>query len=195
MEDFLWGLWNGISAWPVLIVHVFDVWEQYPVYNVGRDTRLVPVRLPHRRGVATPRPARARPEALTREPRAWDETHRRGRSRPSDQCPSSSMRSSNSALLSRFTPGLTPPLDFETGSGVLGCSLTLRRRASDSRSASSTTAFSVRPERAATAFTSASNSSSIVTVVLMHQSACDAHQDVNARRAPYRPRTRTGYRR
>jgi hypothetical protein len=37
MEDFLWGLWNGVSAWPVLIVHIFGVWEQYPVYNVGRD--------------------------------------------------------------------------------------------------------------------------------------------------------------
>lgn len=37
MEDFLWGLWNGISAWPVLIAHAVDIWEKYPVYNTGRD--------------------------------------------------------------------------------------------------------------------------------------------------------------
>jgi hypothetical protein len=37
MEDFLWGLWNGVTAWPLLIVHVFDAWERYPVYNAGRD--------------------------------------------------------------------------------------------------------------------------------------------------------------
>jgi len=37
MEDFLWGVWNGLSAWPLLIVHIFDIWERYPVYNVGRD--------------------------------------------------------------------------------------------------------------------------------------------------------------
>ncbi|GAB4338402.1 MAG: hypothetical protein Kow0010_26750 [Dehalococcoidia bacterium] len=37
MEDFLWGLWNGLTAWPLLVLHVFDVWRQYPVYNVGRD--------------------------------------------------------------------------------------------------------------------------------------------------------------
>ena len=28
---------SGITAWPLLIIHVFDVWERYPVYNVGRD--------------------------------------------------------------------------------------------------------------------------------------------------------------
>jgi len=38
MEDLLWGLWNGLTAWPLLIAHVFDVWDEYPVYNVGRDT-------------------------------------------------------------------------------------------------------------------------------------------------------------
>jgi hypothetical protein len=37
MEDFLWGLWNGITAWPLLVLHVFSIWERYPVYNVGRD--------------------------------------------------------------------------------------------------------------------------------------------------------------
>jgi hypothetical protein len=38
MEHFLWGLWNGISAWPVLIVHVFGGWDRFPVYNTARDT-------------------------------------------------------------------------------------------------------------------------------------------------------------
>lgn len=33
MEDFLWGLWNGITAWPILIAHVFGAWERFPVYN------------------------------------------------------------------------------------------------------------------------------------------------------------------
>jgi hypothetical protein len=35
-EDALWGLWNGLSAWVVLIAHVFDAWDEYPVYNVER---------------------------------------------------------------------------------------------------------------------------------------------------------------
>ncbi len=37
MEDVLWGIWNGLTAWPVLLVHVFGWWERYPVYNTGRD--------------------------------------------------------------------------------------------------------------------------------------------------------------
>lgn len=37
MEDFLWGLWNGITAWPLLIIHIFDIWERFPVYNGARD--------------------------------------------------------------------------------------------------------------------------------------------------------------
>lgn len=37
MEDFLLGLWNGISAWVVLGAHVIGVWHRYPVYDVGRD--------------------------------------------------------------------------------------------------------------------------------------------------------------
>ncbi|MBM4415240.1 MAG: hypothetical protein FJ035_03075 [Chloroflexi bacterium] len=38
MEHFLWGLWNVISACPVLIVHVFGGWDRFPVYNTARDT-------------------------------------------------------------------------------------------------------------------------------------------------------------
>ena len=37
MEDLLWGVWNGIAAWPLLIIHPFGGWERYPVYNVDRD--------------------------------------------------------------------------------------------------------------------------------------------------------------
>ena len=37
MEVFLWGLWNGLTAWIVLIVHIFGAWDQYPVYNVNLD--------------------------------------------------------------------------------------------------------------------------------------------------------------
>ncbi|OGK12959.1 hypothetical protein A3A93_01525 [Candidatus Roizmanbacteria bacterium RIFCSPLOWO2_01_FULL_38_12] len=37
MQEFLWGLWNGLTAWPVLIAHVFGWWTSFPVYNVARD--------------------------------------------------------------------------------------------------------------------------------------------------------------
>jgi hypothetical protein len=36
-QDLLWGLWNGLTAWIVLIVHVFGGWEQYPFYDVARS--------------------------------------------------------------------------------------------------------------------------------------------------------------
>jgi hypothetical protein len=31
--DLLWGSWNGLTAWIVVIVHVFGGWEQFPFYN------------------------------------------------------------------------------------------------------------------------------------------------------------------
>jgi hypothetical protein len=37
VEDFFWGLWNGLTAWPLLLLHVVGVWERFPVYNVLRD--------------------------------------------------------------------------------------------------------------------------------------------------------------
>ncbi len=37
MENFLWGVWNGITAWPLLVAHVFGAWERFPVYNVTRN--------------------------------------------------------------------------------------------------------------------------------------------------------------
>jgi hypothetical protein len=36
-QDVLWGLWNGVSAWVVLIAHVFGVWERFPFYNTNRS--------------------------------------------------------------------------------------------------------------------------------------------------------------
>ena len=38
LENFLWGIFNGITAWPLLVLHVFSIWDKYPVYNVGRDS-------------------------------------------------------------------------------------------------------------------------------------------------------------
>ena len=32
-QDLLWGLWNGLTAWIVLIVHVFGGWDSHAVYN------------------------------------------------------------------------------------------------------------------------------------------------------------------
>jgi hypothetical protein len=37
MIHFLWGLWNGITAWPLLIIHAFGAWHRFAVYNVARD--------------------------------------------------------------------------------------------------------------------------------------------------------------
>ena len=38
MEDFLWGIVNGVTAWPILIVHLFGAWDRYPIYNIRRDS-------------------------------------------------------------------------------------------------------------------------------------------------------------
>jgi hypothetical protein len=35
--DFLWGVWNGITAWPLLIIHAFGGWHRFVVYDVIRD--------------------------------------------------------------------------------------------------------------------------------------------------------------
>lgn len=37
MENVLWGFWNGLTAWPLLILHIFGIWSQYPVYDIARD--------------------------------------------------------------------------------------------------------------------------------------------------------------
>ncbi len=38
MESFLWGFWNGATGMLLLILHLFHIWTQYPVFNVGRDS-------------------------------------------------------------------------------------------------------------------------------------------------------------
>jgi hypothetical protein len=37
MIHFLWGLWNGITAWPLLLIHAFGAWHRFPVYNIHRN--------------------------------------------------------------------------------------------------------------------------------------------------------------
>ena len=34
--DLLWGFWNGLTAWIVLVVLIFGGWEQFPFYNEAR---------------------------------------------------------------------------------------------------------------------------------------------------------------
>lgn len=38
LEDVLFGLLNGITAWPLLLVHIFGIFMEYPVYDVARNT-------------------------------------------------------------------------------------------------------------------------------------------------------------
>ncbi len=38
LENFLYGLLNGVTAWPLLLLHVFGIFSQYPVYDVARNT-------------------------------------------------------------------------------------------------------------------------------------------------------------
>ncbi len=38
MENFFYGLWNGLTAWPILIAHVFGIWQNFPVYDIARDS-------------------------------------------------------------------------------------------------------------------------------------------------------------
>ena len=35
-HDLLWGFWNGLTAWIVLLVHAFGGWQAFPFYNVAR---------------------------------------------------------------------------------------------------------------------------------------------------------------
>lgn len=36
-QHLLWGFWNGLTAWIVLIAHVFGGWERFPLYNLARS--------------------------------------------------------------------------------------------------------------------------------------------------------------
>jgi hypothetical protein len=35
-QDLLWGPWNGITAWVILIAHAFSAREYYPLYDTAR---------------------------------------------------------------------------------------------------------------------------------------------------------------
>ena len=35
-QDLLWGLWNGLTAWIVLIVPALGLWSGFPFYNLAR---------------------------------------------------------------------------------------------------------------------------------------------------------------
>ncbi len=36
-QDVLWGFWNGLTAWVVLIVHVVGGWHEYPFFDSARS--------------------------------------------------------------------------------------------------------------------------------------------------------------
>lgn len=36
--DLLYGLLNGVTAWPLLFLHVIGMFMEYPVYDVARNT-------------------------------------------------------------------------------------------------------------------------------------------------------------
>jgi hypothetical protein len=35
-HDLLWGFWNGLTAWIILIAHVFGAWDRFPFYDPAR---------------------------------------------------------------------------------------------------------------------------------------------------------------
>lgn len=37
-NDLLWGIWNGFTAWIILIGHVFGIWGEFPFYNIARGS-------------------------------------------------------------------------------------------------------------------------------------------------------------
>ena len=36
-HDLLWGFWNGLTAWIILIVHIFGGWDRFPFYDPARS--------------------------------------------------------------------------------------------------------------------------------------------------------------
>lgn len=38
LENLLYGLLNGITAWPLLLLHVLGVFIEYPIYDIFRNT-------------------------------------------------------------------------------------------------------------------------------------------------------------
>lgn len=35
--DVFWGFWNGLTAWVLLIAHIFGGWADYPVFDMARN--------------------------------------------------------------------------------------------------------------------------------------------------------------
>src|SRR3982751_4161458 len=35
--DIVWGFWNGLTAWIVLVVHIFGGWSEYPIFDTTRN--------------------------------------------------------------------------------------------------------------------------------------------------------------
>jgi hypothetical protein len=35
--DLPWGFWNGLTAWIVLVVHIFGGWSEFPVFDIARS--------------------------------------------------------------------------------------------------------------------------------------------------------------
>lgn len=38
LENLLYGLLNGLTAWPLLVLHIFGIFSQYPVFDIARNT-------------------------------------------------------------------------------------------------------------------------------------------------------------
>lgn len=36
-HDLLWGLWNGLTAWIIVVAHVIGDWGQYSLYDTARS--------------------------------------------------------------------------------------------------------------------------------------------------------------
>jgi hypothetical protein len=36
-QDLLMGFWNGLTAWIVLVMHVFGGWPEFPLYDSARS--------------------------------------------------------------------------------------------------------------------------------------------------------------
>ncbi len=37
-QDVLWGIWNGLTGWVIVIAHAFGVLGQYPFFNAARPS-------------------------------------------------------------------------------------------------------------------------------------------------------------
>ena len=35
-QEILWGAWNGLTAWVVLIAHLIGAWGDFPFYDTAR---------------------------------------------------------------------------------------------------------------------------------------------------------------